>query len=84
MICSFFNFSTTVASYGATKFSNILEAQVVFTPVWQRLSFKPIGIPANLLFLEFASISFASCKADSQVFVIKACTSFSFSFILSE
>ena len=87
IIPSSFNFSITVASYGATKFSNILELHVVFTPFVHKLSFIPIGIPAKFdfssPFFTFSSISSAFFIASSVNVVTKACTSFSFSAILS-
>ena len=80
IIPSFSSFSTTVALYGAIKFSSIFELHVVFTPFVHRLSFKPIGIPASF---EFSLFTFLACSlAVSIVSVTKACTSFSFSFIL--
>ena len=83
--CSFSS-STTVASYGATKFSSILDAHVVFTPFVHRLSFIPIGTPAKLdfapLFLSSSTLT-ASFSASSKVVVIKAFTSFSLSSILA-
>ena len=71
----------------ATKFSNILELQVVFTPFVHILSFIPIGIPAKSPdispFSILACTSFAFSKASSVKVVTNASTSFSFSFILS-
>ena len=84
--CSCFSFSTTLASYGDTKFASILEAQVVFIPLVQILSFIPIGIPAKSPVILPSSIPFcmllACSKASSVKVVIKACTSSSFSCIL--
>ena len=84
---SLFNFSTTVASYGDIKFSNMCELHVVFTPFVHMLSFIPIGIPANSEFISpfslFLSISFACFSASSFNIVTNAFTSFSFSSILS-
>ena len=84
---SSFILSITVASYGAMKSSNIFEEHVVFTPFVQILSFIPIGIPDNVDLASplsiFLSISFAFSKASSSNVVTKACTSFSFSAILS-
>ena len=84
---SLFNFSITVASYGETKFSSIFELQVVFIPFVHKLSFIPIGIPAKSdsispLFT-FFSISLDCSIASSVKVVTKACTSDSFSAILS-
>ena len=42
---SFCSLFTTVAVYGATKFSKIFEAQVVFEPVMHMLSLIEIGNP---------------------------------------
>ena len=82
-----FNFSTTVASYGDTKFSNMCELHVVFIPFVHILSFIPIGIPAKSFSISpvalFSSISFACFIASSSNVVTNACTSGSFSFILS-
>jgi hypothetical protein len=39
--------STTVASYGGTKFSRIFEAQVVRTPFVQNTSLSAIGAPSS-------------------------------------
>jgi len=39
--------STTVASYGGTKFSSIFEEQVVFVPRVHMLSLTAIGMPAR-------------------------------------
>ena len=79
--------SITVASYGAIKFSSILELHVVFIPFVQITSFIPIGIPAKspLISPEFTffSISSACLTASSVNVVTNASTSFSFSFILS-
>ena len=87
IISSAFILSITVALYGETKSANILEPHVVFTPFVHILSFIPIGIPANSDFDSpasiFLSISSAFFIASSVNGVIKACTSFSLSFILS-
>ena len=87
IIFSAFNFSTTVASYGETKFSNILELHVVFTPFVHMLSFIPIGIPAKSPLISplsiFSCTSFACSNASSVSVVTNACTSSSLSFILS-
>ena len=81
-----FILSITVASYGDTKSSNILELHVVFIPFVQILSLIPIGIPAKLFvispFCFFLSISLDLFSASSERTVTKASTSFSFSFIL--
>ena len=79
---SFSSFSTTVALYGAIKFSNIFELHVVFTPFVHKLSFIPIGIPANFDFS--LSVFFDFSIAVSVVTVTNACTSFSFSAIRLE
>src|SRR3982751_3597646 len=39
------SFCTTVASYGARKFSSILDEQVVVPQLVQRLSLRAIGTP---------------------------------------
>src|SRR5882757_4188451 len=39
--------STTAASYGATKFDNIREAQVVSTPSVQKMSLCASGTPSK-------------------------------------
>ena len=44
--CSF-SFVTTVASYGATKFSSIFDAQVVLLSLMHILSLIEIGIPKH-------------------------------------
>ena len=44
---SSFSRATTVASYGGTKCSRILEAQVVGMPSVQRTSFRPMGMPVR-------------------------------------
>ena len=82
IIPAFFKFSTTVALYGAMKFSSIFELHVVFTPLVHKLSFNPIGIPATFDLVLLAL--FDSSKALSVVIVTKALTSFSFSSILFE
>src|SRR3989304_1285 len=65
-IPALFNFSTTVASYGAIKLSSIFDPQEVFTPSVQKMSFCAIGIPVSgpaFPWLIFSSASFACTSA---------------------
>ena len=49
------SFDTTVALYGDTKVSNILEPHVVLIPFVQKISLWAIGIPSRGFFSPFAS-----------------------------
>ena len=70
------NFSITVALYGGTKFSSILDAQVVLTPFVQILSLIAPGIPSKYEIASpaaiFLSAFSASCSAVSRVTSIYA------------
>ena len=62
-------FFVTVDSYGGIKFSNILDAHVVFFPSVQKISLWAIGIPPRGLSLnssKFASIFDARSNAYSS------------------
>src|SRR5262249_35029433 len=59
------SFWTTVASYGARKFSSIFDEQVVRPYVVQRLSFSAIGTPASGPVVFPASTAFACSIARS-------------------
>src|SRR5204863_1112275 len=56
---------TTVASYGARKFSSIFDEQVVVPKLVQRLSFRAIGTPASGPHRFPSSTAFACARAMS-------------------
>ena len=55
------------ASYGAIKFSSILEPQVVRQPLAQKISFCAIGMPVNGVILP-AAICTSAAFACANVF----------------
>ena len=65
MASSDFSLEITVASYGATKFSSIFDAHVVFVPLTQMLSFIEIGIPMHTPSFSFDFIFLSIIRACS-------------------
>ena len=75
-IPAFFNFLTTVESYGGIQPSNIFDPQVFGTPFWVNTSLRARGTPAkdetflfSFLFLSTSSACFiapvlSTCKKD--------------------